>query len=607
MRLPAPWLRDAAQERLRLTSSRSQTAVAFALYGVLSIAYFGLPVLPRFGHDCICIPGDADVQMWFLVWWKHALLHGQNPFLTDAVFAPDRVNLGALTLAPGVLIAALPLTALVGPIASYNLLALASPPLAALGAFLLCRYVTRSFTAALFGGYVFGFSSYMLGHMLGHLTLVLTFPIPAAVLLTLKLIDGNIGRLRFIVLMAASLGVLFLFSSEVTFTFVVVGALVLALGFVLAPSVRPRLKAAVPLVLGAGALSALVTAPFIYYALTGDVTKGFFYRMSDTFVSDAVGFVVPNAVTRFGRAWFASVASTFTGNLPEDGVYLGLPLILIVSRYSITRWARPSTRVIVAALAVVVTLMLGDHLHIAGHPTIAMPWKLLSRIPPVDEVLPVRLGVYMFLLVAIVLALWLADAADLRTRRLKLMAAAIAVVMLLPNVTSGRWHNHENSVSFFATGEYRRYLHPGETVLALPWGPHGTSMLWQAEAQMNFRLAGGYLGALLPADYRGEPIQAAFNDAGVTPRPADLSGFLIRHRVGAIAVDAAHPQQWPAALAALGLKAVPTGGVLFYRLPPLDSGRWRGAGYGARMNAESAPWRGGRARPQTRLARRVRV
>ena len=71
------------------------------------------------------------------------------------------------------------MTLLFGPIVSYNLLMLASPVLAAFFAFLLCRYITRSFAASLVGGYLFGFSAYMLGQLLGHLHLVLIFPIPA--------------------------------------------------------------------------------------------------------------------------------------------------------------------------------------------------------------------------------------------------------------------------------------------------------------------------------------------------------------------------------------------------------------------------------------------
>jgi hypothetical protein len=505
--------------------------------------------------------------MWFLVWWQHTLLHGQNPFVTSSLFAPDHINLGALTLAPGAVIAALPLTILFGPIVTYNVLALVSPILAAFFAFLLCRYVSRSFAAGLIGGYVFGFSSYMLGHMLGHLTLVLTFPIPAAVLLTLELINDDISRRRFIVLMALSLGALFLFSTELAFTFVLIGAITLALAFALMPRIRARISWATRDIIAAGALALVLTSPFVYYALTGDVTQAFFTHFGDAYVADATGFVVPTSITRLGRAWFEHVAAAFSGNLAETGIYVGLPLVLIVGRYAIVRWRSASTRLMMATLAVLIVLMLGSHLHIAGYTTMPLPWGALDHLPVFNQMAPVRLGVYAFLIVAIVLALWLSQNRSPRARAVKWAVALLAVLLLVPNVGSGQWLSRENTVSFFTAGQYRRFLAPGDTVLALPWGSLGSSMLWQAETQMGIRLAGGYVGALTPADYQREPILAAFVHPRLAPKPADVERFLTRHDVDAVVVDAGNQEQWPAALAALRLGPIALGGVLVYMVP----------------------------------------
>ena len=563
---PRTSVRDAA--RAWITSGSLQAVIALVLYAAISVVYFGLRVVPHMGRECACIHGDAEVQMWFLVWWQHALLHGQNPFLSTALFAPDHVNLGALTLAPGAAILTMPLTMLWGPIVTYNLLALASPVLAAFFAFMLCRYVTRNFAAGLLGGYVFGFSSYMLGHMRGHLTLVLTFPIPAAVLLTLKLINKDIGRGRFIVLMALSLGALFLFSTELAFTLVVTGAIALMFAVALMPWLRARIVAVTRDIVAAGALALLVTSPFVYYALDGDVTPGFFAHFGDTYVADATGFIVPTHITRFGREWFAPVAAAYTGNLAEDGVYLGLPLALILGRYAVARWREAATRVMMGTFAVLIVLMLGAHLHIAGYATIPLPWAALEHVAPFNQVVPVRLGVYMFLIVAVVFALWLSRHRSGRTRFAKWGVAVLAIVLLIPNFGSGLWRTREPTASFFATNQYRRFLSPGDTVLALPWGVNGSSMLWQAETKMSFRLAGGYLGALTPPDYQHEPILAAFNNPQIVPRPADLAGFLRRHDVEEVVLDAADRQHWPGVLAAIGLDPTDVGGVLVYRVPP---------------------------------------
>ena len=195
---------------------------------------------------------------------------------------------------------------------------LASPVLTAFFAFLLCRYVSGSFAAGLFGGYVFGFSAYMLVQMRGHPNLVFIFMIPAAVHLTLRLIDGRIGERRFIVLMALALAAL-------GWTLDRACADVLGSGVRCScPRVRPRARCPRAAdrgrraILASGALAALFTSPAIYYALKGNgnvPTVG-----NGDLAGDALGFLVPTSVVRLGRNYFAAVSATFTlGNIGEAG------------------------------------------------------------------------------------------------------------------------------------------------------------------------------------------------------------------------------------------------------------------------------------------------
>jgi hypothetical protein len=82
---------------------------------------------------------------------------------------------------------------------------------------------------------------------------------------------------------------------------------------------------------------------------------------------------------------------------------------------------------------------------------------------------------------------------------------------------------------------------------------------------MWFRLAGGYLSPVYPADYRRDPLFPALI-RHARPDPQALRSFLTRRRVGAVIVDPRTPEQWPKALAALGLKRISLGGVWFYRV-----------------------------------------
>ncbi len=293
-----------------LSSNRHQQITAFVVYASIAIGLFGVHVLPDLTRTCVCSPGGTDpsIFMWSLAWWPHALLHGLNPFFTHAVFAPDRVDIGGSTTVPGAALALAPVTLLFGPVLSYNLLMLTSPILAAFFAFLLCRYITRSFAASLVGGYLFGFSAYMSANLLGHLHLVLIFPIPAAVHLTLRLLDERIRERQFIVLMALTLVALLSFSTELALTFVLLGGVALVVAFVLAPAARTRLIAALKPIVLAGAVAAVVASPIIYYQLKGNVTAGT-QGLGDLYVGDALGFSSP-------QPSFASAESTSPPSRP---------------------------------------------------------------------------------------------------------------------------------------------------------------------------------------------------------------------------------------------------------------------------------------------------
>ena len=66
-----------------------------------------------------------------------------------------------------------------------------------------------------------------------------------------------------------------------TLTFVLAGALTLALAFRLAEDRRPDVVEVVRVVALAGAIAVVMLSVFVYYALTGDVTGPFFNGFSD--------------------------------------------------------------------------------------------------------------------------------------------------------------------------------------------------------------------------------------------------------------------------------------------------------------------------------------
>lgn len=553
--------------RAWLASGRHQAITALALYLAISVGYFGLHVLPHIASANVGLGdwSDPTVNMWSMAWWPYALLHGLNPLVTHVLFVPDRINLAATspTLCPLAGLLGLPITIAFGPIVSYNVLMLASPAVAAFFTFLLCRYITGNFVASLFGGYVFGFSPYFLGHLQGHLQLVMIFPIPAMVHLVLRLIDERISQRRFIVLMALLLAALFLTVSEITLTFVALGAVALAVAFALAPSERQRITGTVKPILIAGVIALVIVSPMIYYELQGIVKFG--TNIGDIDGSDALGFLIPPNLVRLGQGPFAALssASNISGSDAEAVTYVGLPLALIVTRYTTNRWRLPLTKILFTMLAIVVVLILGSYLHIGGYTTISLPWRLLDR-GLLTDVIPLRLAIYMFLLVAVIFALWLAQPRAGMLGLGKWAVAAVSVAFLVPNLGAGLWRGQDFNPRFFTTHEYRRVLTRGENVLILPFGQLGDSMLWQADTGMWFRLAGGYINPSYPGDYQADPL-FPYLLSNAQPNPQSLHAFLDQRHIGAVIVLPEMPQQWPKALAALGLKRRYLGGVWFYR------------------------------------------
>lgn len=236
-------------------------AVALLLYGAAALIYQHHAVA-HLGSSCACIGTDPTMFMWSMVWWPHAILHGLNPFVTHLIWVPDSINLAANTSTPGPALLAAPLTALAGPVVSYNVLMLIAPVTGAWFAYRLCLYLTRAPAVSILCGYLYGFSTYSLGALEGHLQLVFTFGAPAVVLLTLKRLDGAISARRYVVLMALVLIAQFSCGTEMAFTLTVMGVVALAAGWTFSTSeMRRKIVALLPTLAGAYAATAVICSP----------------------------------------------------------------------------------------------------------------------------------------------------------------------------------------------------------------------------------------------------------------------------------------------------------------------------------------------------------
>jgi hypothetical protein len=549
-----------------------QWAWAFALYLVISVVTLGHSALANPGHVIVGWDGFTDPSgyMWSLVWWPYALLHGLNPFFTHAIWAPTGTNVAAAATIPAAAIALWPVTALFGPVVSYNVLAILSPPLCGLTAYLLCRRLTDRHGASLMGGLLFAFSSYQLTESLGHANLALVFLLPVGIHLVLRRVAGELSRARFIAALAVVFVVQALLSTEILIDAGMVGAAALAIAYCAAPrSTRPRIATAVVEVVIAGTAASVLLLPYLLAALA----QGQLFRGGDAFGLNALNLIVPTPLARLGGWTYLGLSGTFeNGNYTETAGYIGLPLLVVFATFAITSWRTSrATRVLVLTFVVSLVLALGSALQVGGHDLIALPWSLLDRLPLLGSLVPGRIVVFSELIVAICAALWLAQGA--RGKPIRWLIAFIGVAALFPNVGAGWWASQPENPTFFQTTEYRNYLTRGESVLAIPFAFDGDSMLWQAETSFYFTMPGGYISSVVPTAAGGAAVTDLVAGSSLGSRmPATITptirAFLRQHHIHHIVIQPGYQRAWTAVLSQIAPPPRRIGGILLYTVKP---------------------------------------
>jgi len=550
-------------------------AIVFGGYLVVSVLYFGIRVLAH--PERTSVGGlftDPQVFIWSFEWWPHAILHGENPFYTHAIWAPDGFNLAWATTVPGLAIAFAPVTLAFGPILSYNAACILMPALAAWTAYLLCRHMTGATWPSLVGGYLFGYSSYILGGELSHVNTVAVFLVPLAALVVLRFLDGTLSARALTLSLGALLAGQISLSTEILFTVTLALAGALALALVLVPTARVRLRMLAGPLIGAYGIAAVLTAPLIYYVLTGAQSRP--PSGQQAFVADALNFVVPTKAT-VGGWWSSRLARHFPANDIERGAYLGIPTLLIVAWFGL-RWRRTQqARFLIASFCLAAIAALGSWLTVDGRRITTLPWIHLAQLPLFDNIMPARLSMFSALAAAVIVALWAAS--NIRPPWLRVLLPGLAVVALLPNLSWHAWARSPDIPSLFTTGKYRDCLRQGENVLTFPVGPRGDSMAWQAVSRFWFRMPGGYIGPTIPSTFT-HPAGLAHLTTADNPSEVKIGAVLELARlksVTSIVVDAKQGATWRPILSKLG-PAQNVGGALIYRLPwaarsyPLCSG-----------------------------------
>ncbi len=506
--------------------------------------------------------GPDPVQgMWGIGWVPFATTHGLNPLFSTAMNTPAGMNLlWANTFAIPMAVVFWPVTLTLGATVAYNLVITLSLALAAFLAYLVIRRWVPGSVAAALGGLLYGFSPYMTAQYFGHLGLVLSAITPP---LALMLVDEIVVRQRrrplTLGLLAAGLTILqFFLTQEVLLTEVIAAAVVT---FVLVLSFRDRVRAHVGFVvrtLCIAAVAAVVVLAYptwLQFLAPGHLVIHGAVHGTDIYVTDAANFVVPTVTQLISPQGAVSISSHFSGNASEWDAYLGIPLVLIVVVATVRFWGIPVVRTAGIVAAIIALLSLGPHLHVAGHQlALPLPWWIPAHLPLLENILPARMMIYVFLAAAIPFAflvrmLWL-------SRSSLAINALVALAVLLPLVPTLPAPSTTLLTRAPFTSEAAAQAFRGANILFEPFPgvDYPQAMTWQRSANYSFTMLGGYvIGPYAPGV---QAFQQRIHDLvarSVTVRLSSseqlaLVSALRSFRVNAVVVD---PAAVPAGTSAL--------------------------------------------------------
>jgi hypothetical protein len=503
---------------------------------------------------------DPYQFIWFLAWFPWAIAHHQSLFVSQLMWQPLGLKLLWISSVPLLCLALIPLTKLAGPIITYNLMVLAAPVLSAWAAYLLAFHVTRDRTAALIGGFLFGFSSYEAAMDYATPNLSFTFLLPCLVWLAMCRLQGGIGRPGAVALAVIMLFSEFFISIEIFAMSALFGGMAWLAAYIAQPAQRPPLLALLIDALLAGAITTLLLAPFLAEMLAGGPYINIPTLWPYFFVADPVNWFIPSALTWAGGAWAKPIAMHFPGILQEQGTYLGLPLIIIfyhaVRRGQVPIWLR-------WLLGIFLVLSLGPALWIGGRYTgLPLPWALFLHVPLISAALPARFALYVSLIAAMLVPLWIIAAPAQRAWRLGLAGLACLALLPAPHLSVPV----PNAI-FFQPGHVQQALGPDPVILVLPFGGTGPSTYWQEEAGFSYRQTGGYMGFPPRAMQHYAAVGQLFGNVQHAGFTTDLVTFLQATHTGYVVAGPGTPPALRTVLDSLAWPHWAVDDVVIYTVP----------------------------------------
>jgi hypothetical protein len=498
------------------------------------IAAFAVPAVVLWWHvwsghpaaTLTCGCGDPAQQVWFTAWPAWAIAHLHNPFFSGAVNVPDGANLLSNTSGTLIGVVLAPVTWASGPVVSTNVGLVLAPALSAWGCFVGLRAVVRWWPGAAVAALAYGYSAAIVTSLaFAHLSVtVLAVPPLMFALLHEIVVRQEYSAVRDGIALAALAIVQFLISPEVLVMCGLLAAIGLAATVVAGwRQVGGHWSHAVRASGLALGVAAVVLAYPIWFALAGpQAVTGVLFVLAPFSGVPLSGVLAPGQY-----AASANVYIRFGGYLGHNGPppdYVGGGAVVAAAGAVVLARRRPLTWLL--AFMSAVTLVLGLGVRLKNAPSalfhVWLPWKDLSKLPLLKEILPDHFSPFFVFFLAALIAVGLDALAARRARPESWMARNRRPVTIVATVAAGALALAPVFATFDVPLRVERVAIPaymardapklaaGTVVLTVPFPVSGTAqpMLWQAVDDLRFRLAGAALKTPNKAGgpvARGEP------------------------------------------------------------------------------------------------------
>ncbi|WP_433712982.1 glycosyl transferase [Nocardia sp. CA-084685] len=501
-------------KRRRIRVDRSDL-VASASY--LALAITVLSGQWRNTHSGYLIKSGQDQTMWewFFAVTAHSVAHLENPLGTNLQNFPAGVNMMANTAMFGVGVPLTPVTLLFGPTVTFVLvltLGLASTAFA--WYWLFSRELVQSRLAAAIGGLFCGFAPAMISHANAHPNFVLLALLPVIALLLIRLARRTAaadttqprGRVRDAVVLGFLVAMQIALGEEPLLIFALAFGLFGLVYYLHTPGRGWRvLRSLAPTIALAAVITLMLTEIPLWWQFFGPQS----YRSIDhgpmgNDLKAIVQFPAESLGGMFAPGQYVSMNDT------EQNAYFGWPLLLLLLVTVALLWRDRVVRAATAVMVVFGVLSLGATAMIGKQSTgVELPWRWAELVPLLNTVLETRLTMAAIPAIGAVLALatqravtwWRQSPVDWRPLAW-FPALGLALAPLTPTVLPVI--ERAPTPEFFADGTVMKYVSGGSVVMVPPPRPPDAKALrWQADADFDFPLAGGYFVGPTGANKKG--------------------------------------------------------------------------------------------------------